>query len=124
MKRFGASVSRLFGPCAARVFGRRVPFSQVAFAVWKCKRLGRLCFRIRHPPEVSACESMPLLRRHETGGTLALLRLVPSFPAFRQTKPYGRFQRVRCSTGASLSVSQCRLAKGSLTRAILSSDSQ
>jgi ATP-dependent DNA ligase len=31
----GASVSRLFGPCAAGVFGRRVPFSRGAYAVWR-----------------------------------------------------------------------------------------
>src|SRR5260370_14359194 len=79
MERFGPSLLRLFEPCAATTFDRQVPFSQVAFAVWKCKRLGRLCFRIRHPPEVSACESMPLLRRRETSGTLAPLRRVPSF---------------------------------------------
>src|SRR5258708_18193346 len=86
-----ASLSRFFGPCAARVFGRQVPFSQVACATWKDNRLLFLCRPTpRCPSEVSACESMLLLRRHETSGTLALLRRVPSFRGSRRREPYGR----------------------------------
>src|SRR5260370_38546533 len=69
MERFGPCLLRLFEPCAATTFDRQVPFSQVAFAVWKCKRLGRPCFRIRHPPEVSPAASLPLLLVRAAGGT-------------------------------------------------------
>src|SRR6266404_3423065 len=69
LKWFGTSLWRLFEPCAATVFRRQVPFSQVACAVWRGNRLPRLCFRIRHPSEVSACAMMLALRHRETGGT-------------------------------------------------------
>src|SRR5712692_2915310 len=82
-ERFGPSVLRPFEPCAATVFGRQVPFSQVACATWKDNRLLCLCFPIHHPAQVLACESRLLLRRRERGGTLALLKLVPSFPGSR-----------------------------------------
>src|SRR5258708_38637349 len=75
----GVSLVQLFAPCATRVFGRRVPFSRAACAVWRGKRLRHQCLRIRHPSEVSACAMMLALHHHETGGTLALLRPVPSF---------------------------------------------
>src|SRR6266404_3840373 len=120
-----ASLSRFFGPCAARVFGRQVPFSQVACATWKDNRLLFLCRPTpRCPSEVSACESMLLLRRHETSGTSALLRRVPSSQASRRTELYGRSRPERCSTGASLTVFQCRPARVVLIHAVLSSDSQ
>jgi hypothetical protein len=111
VERFGASLLRLFGPCAARGVGREVSFLQEACTVWRGKRLRCLCFRIRHPSEVSPSAMMSALHRHETGGTLELLKRLPSFRASKPPEPYVRFQRVRCSTGASLSVSQCRLAR-------------
>src|SRR6266849_9551004 len=124
-ERFGASVFRLFGPCTTTIFGRRVPFSQVACATWKDNRLLCLCCPTpRCPSELSDCESMLLLRLHERGGTVALPSRVPSFRASKLPELYVRFQRVRCSTGASLFVFQCRLARVVLIRAILSSDSQ
>src|SRR5713101_2904 len=105
--RFGASLSRPFGPCEATIFGRRVPFLRVASAVWRGNRLRDPCFPIRHPSEASACESMLLLRRRETSGTLALLRRVPSFPASQQPELYDRFRRGKGNTAASLSASRC-----------------
>src|SRR5712664_4848905 len=124
-RRFGASPSRLFGPCATRVFGRQVPFSQVSCATWKDNRLLFLCHPTpRHQSEVSACESMLLLRLHERGGTLALLRPVPSFRASRRREPYGRSRPERYSNAAAHNVFQCRLARVVLIRAIPSSDSQ
>src|SRR5260221_3054055 len=117
-----ASLSRFFGPCAARVFGRQVPFSQVACATWKDNRLLFLCRPTpRCPSEVSACESMLLLRRHETSGTLALLRLVPSFPGSRRREPYGRSRPEKYSNAASDNGFQCRPVRVVFIRAILSS---
>src|SRR6266404_7822487 len=95
-----ATLLRLSAPCAAKGFDRRVPFSQVACAVWRGNRLPRLCFRIRHPSEVSACAMMLALRHRETGGTVALLPPVPSFRASRRREPYGRFRPERYSNAA------------------------
>src|SRR5229473_4692701 len=122
-RRFGATL-RPFAPCAAEVFGRWVPSSQVACAVWRGNRLRDPCFPIRHPSEASACESMLLLRRRETSGTSELLRPVPSFPRSRQPELYDRFRRGKGNTAASLSASRCHLARVVLIRAILSSDSR
>jgi hypothetical protein len=120
-----ASLLRLFGPCAAKGSGRWVPFSQAACAVWIDNRPVRLCFRIHHhSSEVSAWSMKRELHHHETGGTSALPRRVPSFQASRQPELCVRFQRVRCSTGASLTVFQCHPARVVLIRAILSNDSQ
>src|SRR5260370_31565532 len=97
VERFGASLLRPFGPCAARVFGRRVPSSQVACATWKDNRLLCLCCPTpRYASEVSDCELMLLLRLHERGGTLAFLRLAPFFPASLETELYYRFSRLSC----------------------------
>src|SRR5258706_6705209 len=101
-----SSLVRLFAPCAARIVGRQVSFLQEACTVWKGKRRPRLCFRIRHPSEASACAMMLALHRHETGGTLALPRPAPSFRGSQLPELYDRFQPVRCSTAASLSVSR------------------
>jgi hypothetical protein len=43
------SLSRPSAPCAATTFGRRAPFSPVAYAVWRSNRLRGPCSRIRHP---------------------------------------------------------------------------
>src|SRR6266404_5377719 len=119
-----ANLLRPSGPCAATIFGRRVAFSQVACATWKDNRLLFLCRPTpRCPSEVSACESMLLLRRHETSGTLALLRRVPSFRGSRRREPYGRSRPERYSNAAAHNVFQCRPARVVLIRAILSSDS-
>src|SRR6267378_4353495 len=118
-----ASPSRLSGPYAATIFGRRVPFSRGACAIWKNNRLRGPCFRIRHPSEVSSCSILLELHQHETGGTSGFRERAPSFRGSRQPELYDRFQRVRCSTGASLSVSQCRPARVVLIRAIPSVDS-
>src|SRR5258708_16391815 len=123
-ERFGPSVLRPFEPCAATVFGRQVPFSQVACATWKDNQLRYLYFPSHHPSQVLACEPMLLPRRHETSGTLALLRRVPSFRASQPPELYARFQHARCNTGASLSVFHYRLARVGLLRASLSSGSQ
>src|ERR1700676_4491651 len=78
-RRWGsASVSRLFGLCAATAFGRRVPFSPVAYAVWRSNRLRGPCSRIRHPSEVSSCSILLELHQHETGDTSALRERAPS----------------------------------------------
>src|SRR5258705_13744014 len=121
---FGVSLSRLFGPCAATIFGRRVPFSREAFAAWRSNRLRGPCSRIRHPSEVSSCSIRLELHQHETGGTSELPKSEPSSQASRRRELYVRFQPVRYSTGASLSVFQCRPARVVLIRAILSNDSQ
>src|SRR6266404_7159099 len=118
-----ASLSRFFGPCAATTFGRQVPFSQVACATWKDNQLRCLCFPIHHPSQALACEPMLLPRPHETSGTLALLRPVPSFRASRRREPYGHSRPERYSNAAAHNVFQCRLARVVLIRAILSSDS-
>src|SRR5258708_4071286 len=55
----------------------------LACAVWRSNRLRGLCFRIRHPSEVSACSIRRVLHRHGTGGTWALPRRVPSFRGSR-----------------------------------------
>src|SRR6267154_5399372 len=124
MKLFGVSLLPLFGPCAATIFGRRVPFSRVACAVWRSNRLRGPCSRIRHPSEVSSCSILLELHQHETGGTSELRERVPSFRGFRQPEPCVHFQPVRCSTGASQCASQYHLARVVLIRAILSSDYQ
>src|SRR5258708_30081426 len=54
---------------------------------------------------------MLALHNHETGGTLAFLRRVPFFRGSQPPELYVRFQHARCSTGASLSVFQCRPAR-------------
>src|SRR5258708_29344834 len=100
-----ASLSRLFGPCATTGFGRRAPFSPVAYAVWRSNRLRGPCSRIRHPSEVSSCSILPELHQHETGGTSGLRESVPSFQGSRYPELYGRFQPMRYSTGATLSLS-------------------
>src|SRR5258707_12775010 len=122
-RRFGASLSRLSGPCAARVFGRQVPFSPVAYAVWRSNRLRGPCSRIRHPSKVSSCSILLEPHQHETGGTSGLRERVPSSLGSRQTERCVHFQRVTGSTGANLSVFQCRPARVLLIRAILLSDS-
>src|SRR4029077_5612474 len=120
LERFGA-ILRLFALCAATTFGRQVPFSQAVCATWKDNQLHCLCCPTpRYPSEVSACEWTLPLRPHETIGTSALPARAPTFPVFRQTEPYARFQHARCSTGANLSVFQCRPARVVLSRAILS----
>src|SRR6267142_1480352 len=121
---FAASLLPLFGPCAATIFGRRVPFSRGACAVWRSNRLRCPCFRIRHPSEVSACAMKLALHHRETGGTSARLRREPSFQGSQQPELYVRFQRERCNSGASLTVFQCHPARVLLILAILSSDSQ
>src|SRR6266404_1169044 len=104
----GTSLSRLFGPCAATIFGRRVPFSRGACAVWRSNRLRGPCFRTRPPSEVSSCSILLELHQHETSGTSVSLTHAPSFRGSRQPELCVHFQPVRCSTEASLSVSQRR----------------
>src|SRR5882762_1222340 len=119
-----ASPSRLSGPYAATIFGRRVPFSRGACAIWKNSRLRGPCFRIRHPSEVSSCSSLLELHQHETGGTSGFRERVPSFQGSRQQELCDRFQREKCSIAKVLFASRCRLVKGSSIRAIPSSGSQ
>src|SRR5882762_10875999 len=117
-----ASPSRLSGPYAATIFGRRVPFSRGACAIWKNNRLRGPCFRIRHPSEVSSCSILLELHQHETGGTSGLRESVPSFRGSRQPELYDRFQRVRCSIAKVLFAFRCRLVKDSSIHAIPSVD--
>src|SRR5258707_12069269 len=123
-RRFGVSLSRLFAPCAATTFGRRAPFSPVAYAVWRSNRLRGPCSRIRHPSEVSACSILRELHHRETGGTSALPKSEPSSQASRRRELCGRSRPERYSNAAVQNVFQCRLARVVLIRAILSNGSQ
>src|SRR6267154_6870294 len=111
VKRFGASLLRLFAPCAATTFGRRVPFSRGACVVWRSNRLRGPCSRTRHPSEVSSCSILLELHPHETGDTSGLRESEPSFQAFRRRELYGRSRPERYSNGAVQNVFQCRPAR-------------
>jgi hypothetical protein len=98
---------QLCGPCAVRVLGRQVPFSQVACATWRDIQLLCLCFPIpRDLSEVSGCELLLLLRHHERAGTSAPPGRVPSFRASQPLGPYVHSQRGKYSIAASLSAFQ------------------